>query len=210
MPDSACLGRRSCSSVRTGRWRWRACDGPWDAASLAAGLDASCLAWLRDRDVATLGSDCRVRRPAVARRRRRHADPRPMAIVALGLHLMDNLDLTRWRRPAPRRAAGPSSSPWRPWCCDPGAASPVNPIAVFLIVPTRGAQQCPRRINGEVELHYDTFGDPVRPRGCWPTASGRSASTTPPSGAQMFAAEGYHVVQFDNREVGLVQLPDGE
>ena len=41
--------------VRTGRWRWRDRHGPWDATNLAAGLDASCLPWLRARGVAALG-----------------------------------------------------------------------------------------------------------------------------------------------------------
>ena len=43
--------------VRTGRWRWRELHGPWAPTEGMAGLDASCLAWLHEREVAVLGSD---------------------------------------------------------------------------------------------------------------------------------------------------------
>jgi kynurenine formamidase len=43
--------------VRTGRWRWRDLHGPWAPNQGMAGLDASCLAWLHQREVAVLGSD---------------------------------------------------------------------------------------------------------------------------------------------------------
>jgi hypothetical protein len=43
--------------VRTGRWARRAAVGPWDVHNLRAGLDISVVPWLRQRDIATLGSD---------------------------------------------------------------------------------------------------------------------------------------------------------
>ena len=78
--------------VRTGRWRWRGEHGPWDAGSLAAGLDASCLPWLRDRDVATLGSDG-VSDVLPSRVEGVGMPIHTVAIVAMGVHLLDNLDL---------------------------------------------------------------------------------------------------------------------
>jgi kynurenine formamidase len=116
--------------VRTGRWVWRAEHGPWDAAALAAGLDASCLAWLRARDVATLGSDCAS--DVLPSRVEGVAMPiHTVAIVAIGLHLMDNLDLDALA------AACVAEERWEflltvaPLVLRRGTASPVNPIAVF-------------------------------------------------------------------------------
>jgi kynurenine formamidase len=116
--------------VRTGRWRWRDEHGPWNLATLAAGLHASCLPWLRDRDVAALGSD------GVSDVLPSGVDGVPMpihtvAIVALGLHLLDNLDLDALS------VASTTEGRWEflltvaPLVLRRGTASPVNPIAVF-------------------------------------------------------------------------------
>jgi len=43
--------------IRTGRWALRAAKGPWPQAREAAGLHASVMPWLKERDVALLGSD---------------------------------------------------------------------------------------------------------------------------------------------------------
>jgi hypothetical protein len=43
--------------VRTGRWALRAAKGPWPQAREAAGLHASVMPWLKERDIALLGSD---------------------------------------------------------------------------------------------------------------------------------------------------------
>ena len=78
--------------VRTGRWRWRDEHGPWDLGSLAAGLDASCLPWLRERDVAALGSDG-VSDVLPSRVEGVVMPIHTVVIVAMGVHLLDNLDL---------------------------------------------------------------------------------------------------------------------
>ncbi len=78
--------------VRTGRWQWRQEHGPWDAGRLAAGLDASCLPWLRARDVAALGSDC-VSDVLPSRVEGVGMPIHTVVIVAMGVHLLDNLDL---------------------------------------------------------------------------------------------------------------------
>jgi kynurenine formamidase len=116
--------------IRTGRWRWRDEHGPWDFAACAAGLDASCLAWLRERDVATLGSDG-VSDVLPSRVEGVGMPIHEIAIVALGLHLMDNLDLDALA------AACAAESRWEflfvvaPLVLRRGTASPVNPLAVF-------------------------------------------------------------------------------
>jgi kynurenine formamidase len=116
--------------VRTGRWSWRDAHGPWDFATRAAGLDAGCLAWLRSRDVATLGSDG-VSDVLPSRVEGVGMPIHEIAIVALGLHLMDNLDLDAIA------AACADEGRWEflfvvaPLVLRRGTASPVNPIAVF-------------------------------------------------------------------------------
>ena len=116
--------------VRTGRWRWRDEHGPWDLGRSAAGLDASCLPWLRARDVATLGSDG-VSDVAPSR-----VDGVPMpihtvAIVALGLHLMDNLDFEALATACAEEGRWEFLLAVAPLVLRRGTASPVNPIAVF-------------------------------------------------------------------------------
>ena len=116
--------------VRTGRWRWRDMHGPWTPSEGMAGLDASCLAWLHDRDVAVLGSDgvSDVMPSPVA------GVPMPIhtvILVAMGVHLLDNLDLDELA------GACVSAQQWAflhtvaPLVLYRGTASPVNPIAVF-------------------------------------------------------------------------------
>ena len=116
--------------VRTGRWRWREFHGPWAPNDGMAGLDASCLAWLHEREVALLGSD------GVSDVMPSRVDGIPMpihtvAIVAMGVHLLDNLDLDELS------SACTVADRWSflfvvaPLVLHRGTASPVNPIAVF-------------------------------------------------------------------------------
>ena len=116
--------------VRTGRWGWRDTHGPWDFSTLAAGLDASCLPWLRERDVATLGSDGVS--DVLPSRVEGVVMPIHMVVIpAMGVHLLDNLDLDALA------AACADEQRWEflltvaPLVLRRGTASPVNPIAVF-------------------------------------------------------------------------------
>ncbi len=116
--------------IRTGRWARRAEKGAWNVANLSAGLHASCAKWLRERDVALLGSDAAsdvmpsgvdgVAQPI-----------HQLVLIALGVHIFDNCDLEalsevaaaqkRWEfllTAAPIRVTG-------------GTGSPLNPIATF-------------------------------------------------------------------------------
>ena len=116
--------------VRTGRWQWRDMHGPWNPTDGMAGLDASCLTWLHEREVVALGSDgisdvwpSRIK-----------GVPMPIhtvAIVAMGVHLLDNLDLDELAR------ACADANRWSflfivaPLVLHQGTASPVNPIGVL-------------------------------------------------------------------------------
>lgn len=57
--------------------------------------------------------------------------------------------------------------------------------------------------NGEVELYYDTFGDPADPTLLLVNGLGSQCVNYHEDWCAMFAAEGLHVVRFDNRDVGL-------
>jgi kynurenine formamidase len=116
--------------VRTGRWVWRATHGPWNVAAQAAGLDAACLAWLRERDVATLGSDA-VSDVMPSRVEGVGMPIHEIAIVALGLHLMDNLDLDALAAVCADEGRWGFLFVVAPLVLRRGTASPVNPIAVF-------------------------------------------------------------------------------
>ena len=116
--------------VRTGRWALREARGAWDPRQTLAGLDASCLPWLHARGVAALGSDG-VSDVVPSRVEGVGMPIHTVAIVALGLHLIDNLELE------PLAKACIAESRWAflltlaPLVLFRGTASPVNPIALF-------------------------------------------------------------------------------
>jgi len=116
--------------VRTGRWRWRLAHGPWDTGTVVAGLDASCLPWLRERDVATLGSDG-VSDVLPSRVEGVGMPIHTVAIVAMGVHLMDNLDLDDLAEACAEEGRWEFLLTVAPLVLRRGTASPVNPIAVF-------------------------------------------------------------------------------
>ena len=116
--------------VRTGRWALREARGPWDPRLLQAGLDASCLPWLHARGVATLGCDG-VSDVVPSRIEGIFLPIHTVAIVAMGLHLLDNLELE------PLAKACADEHRWEflltlaPLVLLRGTASPLNPIALF-------------------------------------------------------------------------------
>jgi kynurenine formamidase len=116
--------------VRTGRWRWRDDHGPWDLATLAAGLDAACLPWLHRREVAALGSDG-VSDVLPSRVEAVGMPIHTVAIVAMGLHLMDNLDLEALSTACAEEGRWEFLFTVAPLVLTRGTASPVNPLATF-------------------------------------------------------------------------------
>ena len=116
--------------VRTGRWRWRELHGPWNPTDGMAGLDASCLAWLHEREIAVLGSDG-ISDVWPSRIKNAPMPIHTIAIVAMGIHLLDNLALDELS------SACTGANRWSflfvvaPLVLNQGTASPVNPIAVL-------------------------------------------------------------------------------
>jgi kynurenine formamidase len=116
--------------VRTGRWRWRDEHGPWLPSEGMAGLDASCMAWIHERQVAILGSD------GVSDVMPSPVDKIGMpihtvALVAMGLHLLDNLALDELAETCAQTGRWAFLLTVAPLVLYRGTASPVNPIAVL-------------------------------------------------------------------------------
>ncbi|MFL6206391.1 MAG: alpha/beta fold hydrolase [Acidimicrobiales bacterium] len=64
--------------------------------------------------------------------------------------------------------------------------------------------------NGHVELYYETFGDPADPTLLLVNGLGSQCISYSAEWCEMFAARGYQVVRFDNRDVGLSSKLEGE
>ena len=63
--------------------------------------------------------------------------------------------------------------------------------------------------NGDVELYYETFGGAGRPTLLLVNGLGSQCINYDPEWCEMFAREGFSVVRFDNRDVGLSSKLDG-
>jgi kynurenine formamidase len=116
--------------VRTGRWVDRAANGPWSHGQAAAGLHAECLPWLHERGVAMLG--CDGVSDVIPSGFDRHRLPiHEVAIPAMGIHLLDNLDLDRLAGACVDERRWAFLLTVAPLVLTNGTASPVNPIATF-------------------------------------------------------------------------------
>jgi kynurenine formamidase len=116
--------------IRTGRWGREKEKGMWKFEENAAGLHASTAKWLKERDVAVLGSDGTADVLPSGCEDQTHP-LHQLVLIGLGMPLLDNLNLddlalvaanqNRWEFllvVAPLRIYG-------------GTGSPVNPIATF-------------------------------------------------------------------------------
>ena len=105
--------------------------GPWDAEKDGlAGLHVSCVKWLKERDVAMLGSDAA-------------SDVLPsgvegfshpvhlLTLHAMGVHIFDNCDLESLSEAAASRHRWEFLITAAPIPVEGGTGSPLNPIATF-------------------------------------------------------------------------------
>ena len=117
--------------VRTGVWARRKALGPWlrgrAEGGRSAGLDPSVIPWLKERDVALLGSD-----------HPQYVSPSPLrgaihdfALLYLGVHLFDNCDLEALAEAASSRKRWEFLLTAAPLPIRGGTGSPLNPIATF-------------------------------------------------------------------------------
>lgn len=124
------IGAGDIVLIRTGRWKRRDEKGPWDVGRRSAGLHASCMRWLKQRDAAILGSDAAsdvipslvdgVRQPV-----------HQLAIVAMGMPIFDNCDLERVSQLAKKMNRWEFMVTAAPLPVEGGTGSPFNPIATF-------------------------------------------------------------------------------
>jgi kynurenine formamidase len=118
--------------VRTGRDARRSAQGPWDPVAVGlAGLHPSCAPWIHSHDVAVLGSDG-VSDPLPANLESGWPIPMHQAcLVAMGVHLLDNLELGRLAEACARESRWEFFFTVSPLRIGGGTGSPVNPIAVL-------------------------------------------------------------------------------
>jgi len=116
--------------INTGRWERAKVEGEWDIMKSSAGLHASCLPWLKARDVAIVGSDLSL-------------DVLPsgvegvvlpvhlVVLVAMGMPILDNLDLGAVSAAAEAHKRWMFALTVAPLAVPGGTGSPVNPLATF-------------------------------------------------------------------------------
>ena len=63
--------------------------------------------------------------------------------------------------------------------------------------------------NGDVEIYYEEFGDPSAPTLLLVNGLGSQCLNYDVAWCQLFCEEGFHVVRYDNRDVGLSTKLDG-
>jgi kynurenine formamidase len=118
--------------LRTGRWARRAALGPFDTSRTGkrSGPSASMIPWLRQRDVALLGGDVP---PSLAPSdvEGETGAVHDFALVYLGVHIFDNVDLEALAEAAQARKRWEFLLTVAPLAIRGGTGSPANPIATF-------------------------------------------------------------------------------
>ena len=115
--------------VRWGKWARRAKVGPW-ANDDAAGLDNSCIPWLKKRDVGLLGWETAgysPQPPGDIPKSSLHN----FVLEILGIHILDRGDFEALSEAAAARNRWEFMLMIAPLPIPRGTGSPVNPIAVF-------------------------------------------------------------------------------
>jgi kynurenine formamidase len=117
--------------VRTGVWARRKAQGPWlrgrAEGGKSAGLDPSVIPWLKQRDIAILGSD----HPQYVSPSELRGAVHDFALLYLGVHLFDNCDLEALADAAAARGRWEFLLTAAPLPIVGGTGSPINPIATF-------------------------------------------------------------------------------
>ena len=125
------VGEGDILLVATGRDACRAAQGPWNTFDRGlAGLYADCIPWLHARRVAALGSDG-ISDVMPSRVEGWRIPIHQVAIVAMGLHLIDNMALDRLMAACRARQRWEFLCVIAPLRLERGTGSPVNPLAIF-------------------------------------------------------------------------------
>ena len=116
--------------VRTGRWVRVRDKGPLDLNRATPGLYASCVKWLRERGASILASDV-VQDVRPSRVEGVNQPIHQMALMALGMPLIDNADLEALSEAAAQRRRWTFLLTINPLRVPGATGGPVNPIATF-------------------------------------------------------------------------------
>ena len=119
-----------CVLLRTGRWKRIAEKGPLNLNVAAPGLYASAGRWLKDRDIALLGSDV-VQDVRPSRIEGVNQPIHQMFLVAVGTPLFDNCDLEASAEHASRLKRSTFCMTVAPLRVPGATGSPFNPLAIF-------------------------------------------------------------------------------
>ncbi len=125
------IGPGDAIFIYVGRWVRREKVGPWNINSAngeSAGLHASVIPWLRQRDVAIVGSEAAM---SLAPGGETPSAPHDFMLTYLGGFVLDNCDLTALATAATSRKRWEFLLTVAPWAIRGGTGSPVNPIATF-------------------------------------------------------------------------------
>jgi kynurenine formamidase len=126
------VGQGDILLVGTGRDARRDISGPWHPfRDGLAGLHPACIPWLRERDIAVLGCDG-VSDALPGRNPSEWAMPvHQCVIVAMGVHLLDNLRLDRLAEACASEQRWSFLFTASPLRIEGGTGSPANPIALL-------------------------------------------------------------------------------
>jgi len=126
------VGEGDMLLIGTGRDARRAATGPWSPFQTGlAGLHPECVPWLHERGVAVLGGDG-VSDPLPGLGIEGWAMPiHQCGLVAIGLHLLDNLKLDDLADACARNGRWAFQLTIAPLRVERGTGSPVNPIALL-------------------------------------------------------------------------------
>ncbi len=117
--------------VRTGVWARRAAEGPWlrgrRPGGRSAGLHPSVIPWLKERDIAIMGSD----HPHYVSPSNLPGAIHDFALLHLGMSLFDNLDLEALGETADELGRWDFLLTAAPLPIVGGTGSPINPLATF-------------------------------------------------------------------------------
>jgi len=124
------VGAGDAILINTGRWTRRGKEGPWRIMQDSAGLHVSCLKWLRDRDVAIVGSDLAL--DVMPSGSKKYELPVHLGVVVqLGSCILDCLDYRDVARECRQRKRWEFLLTVAPLRVEGGTGSPVNPLATF-------------------------------------------------------------------------------
>jgi kynurenine formamidase len=115
--------------VRWGKWARRDKVGPWPDDA-AAGLDNSCIPWLKKRDIALLGWETAGYSPQPPGDLTKSA-LHNFVLEILGVHILDRADFEALSAAAAARNRWEFMVTIAPLPIPNGTGSPVNPIAIF-------------------------------------------------------------------------------